>query len=685
MGAFASFTLGEPSARGGLGLELGGPAGENLYIGLQSRDGRRFEALPFFQGSEKPEAAFLAAAPQQDAVLLHPFAKNRISRTFRAASDSWQAGDLTFCIYSPIRPIPAPDQPGFKEALLPAVLVEIAVDNRRGKKPRTVFFGYEGKDPSCGMRRIDGPSGLVGIGQGHRTAIASKDRGVAAHLGFHPEEILKGRHPDDTFGLGQTGLLTAQIAPGQRAILRFAVCFYRAGIVTTNRPCRYFYTRFFPDILSVAQHALARFASLKAAALKADARFAHRALNPLQRFMLAHALRSYYGSTQLLEQAGRPFWVVNEGEYRMMNTLDLTVDHLFLECRMNPWTVRNTLDEYLGRYSYRDRLPGPTRTFPGGLSFAHDMGVANSLSPPGHSAYERPGLTGCFSYMTHEQLVNWLCCALVYLRRSGDAAWGRKRARTFQACLESLLHRDHPDPAQRDGIMDLDSDRCAGGSEITTYDSLDPSLGRARRNLYLAVKCWAAYLGLEDYFKRFGPASAARAAAQQAQLCAQTICRQARADGTLPALLDESLQSRIIPAVEGLVFVHELGLKHKASRQAPHAALIQALTTHLRAVLKPGVCLFPDGGWKLSSSSQNSWLSKIYLCQFIARHILGLRGGPFSARADAAHAAWLLDPSNTPFAWSDQMVAGKAQGSRYYPRGITSILWLDETSTRRPS
>jgi hypothetical protein len=59
-----------------------------------------------------------------------------------------------------------------------------------------------------------------------------------------------------------------------------------------------------------------------------------------QRFMLAHSIRSYYGSTQFLEHAGQLLWVVNEGEYRMMNTFDLTVDQLFYELKMNPWTVR---------------------------------------------------------------------------------------------------------------------------------------------------------------------------------------------------------------------------------------------------------------------------------------------------------------------------------------------------------
>ena len=34
-------------------------------------------------------------------------------------------------------------------------------------------------------------------------------------------------------------------------------------------------------------------------------------------------------STQWLDN-GQPLWVVNEGEYLMINTLDLTVDMLFL-------------------------------------------------------------------------------------------------------------------------------------------------------------------------------------------------------------------------------------------------------------------------------------------------------------------------------------------------------------------
>lgn len=49
IGAFASFTLGYKGAKGGLGLELGKPADQNVYIGLQACDGEHYQALPFMK------------------------------------------------------------------------------------------------------------------------------------------------------------------------------------------------------------------------------------------------------------------------------------------------------------------------------------------------------------------------------------------------------------------------------------------------------------------------------------------------------------------------------------------------------------------------------------------------------------------------------------------------------------
>jgi hypothetical protein len=304
------------------------------------------------------------------------------------------------------------------------------------------------------------------------------------------------------------------------------------------------------------------------------------------------------------------------------------------------------------------------------------MGVENVFSRPGFSSYELFGLDDCFSHMTHEQLVNWVLCAGVYGLHGDERGWLDDHLPTFRACLESLLHRDHPDPAQRNGVMGLDSSRTK--AEITTYDSLDPSLGQARNNLYLAVKTWAAYLGLEQVLRPAGRSEEADVAAEQARRCADAILDQVEPDGTLPAVFEGEVKARIIPAVEGLVFPPFLGRADAVAPDGPFRDLIQALRTHLEKVLVPGVCLFDDGGWKLSSTNNNSWLSKGYLCQYVARKILGIEWGEAGARADRAYVNWLTHPEQSYWSWSDQIVAGVIRGSKYYPRGVTCMLWLEE-------
>ena len=97
----------------------------------------------------------------------------------------------------------------------------------------------------------------------------------------------------------------------------------------------------------------------------------------------------------------------------MMNTLDLGVDQVFWELEHNPWVVRNLLDNFVRHYSYHDQVKAASgdELLPGGIWFCHDMGVHNNFSRPGHSSYELPHLTGCFSYMTQEQLCNWVLLA----------------------------------------------------------------------------------------------------------------------------------------------------------------------------------------------------------------------------------------------------------------------------------
>jgi hypothetical protein len=241
-----------------------------------------------------------------------------------------------------------------------------------------------------------------------------------------------------------------------------------------------------------------------------------------------------------------------------------------------------------------------------------------------------------------------------------------------------MLNRDHPDPAQRTGVMGCESSRCNGGGEITTYDSLDTSLGQARNNLYLAVKSWAAYLALAELFQQADESILAAEATASAQLCAATITSKwDETLGYIPAVFEDDNQSAIIPAIEGLVFPQVMGLKEATAVNGPYGEFIRTLKRHFESIFRPGVCLYPDNGWKLSSTADNSWMSKICLSQYVARTVLGIDFGEQQAAHDQAHMDWQVFGS-TFNACSDQFSSGKAMASLYYPRIVTNILWLTE-------
>jgi len=692
VGAFSTFTFGYPGQKGGFGCELGKPADQHLYIGCESAATPGvFEALPFFGQGNNAESDFVVEE-QGDSLPKAPLRQMeaaKIKRKFTACVDQWAHEDFTFSVYSPTWSIPNPEtatEAELKRILIPAVFGEITLDNRNGQHERRVFFGFLPNNEKDHIRENGAleDHGITSLCVGREYGVATAFNGAKTGIHFAIETLLAERNRDRFhFGNGTAGMLDWIVPAGEMVTVPLVFAFHRAGIATTGIEGCYFYNRYFPDLDSALCYGLEQFETYKSAAFELDHKWHRASLNEAQRFHIAQSIRSYYGSTQLLEHDGEPMWIVNEGEYRMINTLDLTVDQLFFEMIQNPWTTRNVLDHFLKFYSYHDQVFEQGRQYashPGGLSFCHDMGVCNCFTKYGNSCYEIPGLRGCFSYMTHEELVNWLSCALVYVEQAKDHEWAKRNLTVFESLLESLVNRDHFDPTRRNGIMGLDSSRTSGGSEITTYDSLDPSLGQSRGNLYLGVKTWSVYLGLERIFQKLGKAECAEMCRNQADLAAKTISGAVGADGILPASIEPDSKATIIPVVEGLVFLKFNGRADVLGASSPFSGMVDLMRNHLRAVLQPGKCLFPDGSWRLTTGNTNSWLSKIYLCQYIARSLLGLELEALTEDTDKAHEAWLKSPENAYWAWGDQFYAGIVKGSRYYPRGVTSVLWLDEPS-----
>ena len=695
-GAYATFTCGRFGVGGGPTIEGSQPASMDLVIGYADGGTEDMHALPFFRGAGDPDfsdfATDAATAPRNRRLLLAD-----VQRNYQRSVDTWIAGEFSFVIYTPVTSLPDPDAFGdsaLAPALLPAVSARLTLTNSSAVARRLVFAITPGRP--CRLLG-DSVSGAKAVAWGTELGIAARDvPGLEAWVAFSELEYLTSNR---SHLLGKTCGFALEVQPGETRSLELSFGFCRTGVVTTGLECRYFYARFYPSLVNVLAAGIEQHARLRTTAEAQASELGRRIPDAHQRFLLAHAERSYWGNTQLLEHAGRPLWVVLEGEYAMINTLDLSVDMTFYEARHNPWTLRNLLDQFAQRHTYVDRLirpasgargmelghvrdpqlvheltsPAEEVDLPGGVSFTHDMGVAGQFSPPGTSSYELAGVIGCFSFMTAEELVNWILVAATYVLVTDDRAWLAGKLPLLRSCLSSLQNRDDPEPERRNGLVSLDSARCAGTFEITTYDSLDSSLGQARNSLYLASKTWAAWHGLRLLFERGALPELAAAAGNSARQLEQTVFEWYDPKlGYLPALR-QGCSSAILSAVEGLIFPLFWGQPELLDPTSEHGPFLGRLERHLQAVLVPGLCLFPDGGWKLSSTSDNSWPSKIFICQHVAERVFGMRA---ESRSHAVHAAW-QQLGCADWAMTDQCFAGIGKGSKYYPRGVTSWLWLE--------
>lgn len=112
MGAFASFTLGCKGAAGGLGQELTGSANQNLFIGIEQREGGKYQAFPFFDASSDASTRYDIEKEdniEDKRVSIDIFNDDEIKRSFKVSTDEWSAGDMSFKVISPVRSIPDPD------------------------------------------------------------------------------------------------------------------------------------------------------------------------------------------------------------------------------------------------------------------------------------------------------------------------------------------------------------------------------------------------------------------------------------------------------------------------------------------------------------------------------------------------------------------------------------------------
>ena len=626
------------------------------------------QALPFVAsaGNISSSAAFFQAT--------------NVQRTLWPCTDEWNinGSGLVFTHYTPAWNMPDLSTATLSDKhrfFLPATWLQFTVNNTNNAA-EDFYFGLR----ASGTQRSYSSGAYQGFGVGE-AALAVQTGSCDLLSGSSLAAALNGMTTGFAFHMN--------IPAGQTKTLTVVVAYYRSAPLDTRISGTYYYTSLYNSMDSVIDAAFSGFPDARARCQQLKTAMANAGLNPYRQFLASHALHSYMADTTcLIDPSGGVYWREMEGEYNYINTFDLTVDHVFYDCNMYPWALRNVLDTYSGAingtgYAFNHSLYNAGTgavVSTNGFSFHHDMGQGATSIAPGTdpTPYE-----SIYSYMGQEELQNWILCAGLYWSHSGDDAWLTNNAVLLQTCLTSMLLRDDTNAATRDGITTYINKRSGSVPEISTYDALDPSLQSPRLNGMTTVKSWAAYLAMQAMFNRIGDTADAATCQSMATACARSITNAWNTYhgslGYIPAFLDGSNPSAIIPMVEGLAIPAQMGLTNAVDRAGgPYASMLQALSNHISAVLVSGKCLdATSGGWKLSSANGNTWQSKVYLCQYVTENILGISGANVNGAVDQIHATFQM--MEAPFqGWSDQLQStgsGGPLGSRHYPRGVTSALW----------
>jgi xylan 1,4-beta-xylosidase len=633
--------------------------------------------LPFLSGatSEDYEGKMAAKAAVASFRNWTMIPASQMSRRLTPAVDEFHGGDLTLRVTSPrfpMREAPVAGEPASAE--LPALLVEMEVDNTASDQTATGFLGiaYRGKGR---LRPLDwADSSLVGIGFQDRwalAAIAAKDLFTIRSGGAAPfvETGTPAIHPG-----GNEGGIAIRVPPHEKRTLTAVLSFYRNGNdVAQGRPStRYAYTERYPSVESVCHAALDQPGAIREAASRFERELGPEGSDQLIIELLAQASQAYYAnSSLLLDRKGAPIWSICEGQFGWRNTLDLAVDHLPYELRLHPWVARNVIDGFIDGYSYHDtvRYKGEAlATRPGGISFTHDQGNYTAYSPPGRSGYEQPDRTGVYSFMTTEQLLNGAFCASACALRGGDASWAAARLPIACEILSSMEAREE----KRDGLLSAQSDRVGKGSEITTYDALDDSLKETRGSLYIAVKTWAAALMLERWFDAEGSEELARRAHSLADRTAATLTHSFRADkGAFPPNLLGPGDALVVAALDPIAVPLFCGLGEGMRKNYPE--LVDRLRQHARTCMVPGQCLdTATGGMRLTSSTEKTWPSKVALTLSVISWLEQKPSPNLLPTILPELASWLqISAAKTTISDQINTATRKQIGGAYYPRLVT--------------
>ncbi len=273
------------------------------------------------------------------------------------------------------------------------------------------------------------------------------------------------------------------------------------------------YTYFFKNINEVVNFAAAQEKTIRRASSAFDLMIQRQATNPILYWLLSQAFHSYVGNTWIVGTPHKNLeYLVWEGEFRYINTVDVAHDYAVLEGLYFPWVIKHELLSW-EKSAKEDTI---------GTVVPHDLGIHTAYS--GKQAYLIDGHET--SGMPVEENLNYILLAYWYWYQTQDVAFIKQRIPFLQKLIASVEKRD----TNGNGIVDT-------AIGMTTYDNDgNIMLKSAPDSIYLGIKQLAAELALYHMLQNHDT-QAAEHAMLQAKMIADSLRLAYQTYGFIPLSL----------------------------------------------------------------------------------------------------------------------------------------------------
>ncbi len=447
------------------------------------------------------------------------------------------------------------------------VSVDYAVNYRQIGNTKIIYYKTSADKSGIRALAIKDLSASWGIGTRIFDDFASSGR------------LINSSQPDGTYNAGGFAV-SFNLAPRQSTKKLFVYAGYDGGKVMidkrTGRGLKFYYTKFFGNVEEVIDYAFSNYGEIvqKANTFSNTINTGSEDID----FSTSQGIHSYIANTWLLYDPtdNIPRYYVSEGQCQFLSTVDVAYDIAFFETSFIPWALKIQLEEW-SQYVSSDAY---------GAIIEHDMGWRNEVRPS--QAYPHS--------MGVEENTNYILMLFLYWKKTGDSDFVKGKIPLIQKLISSLQRRD----TNGNGIVDI-------GAYNTTvdFDFGVSAIGDATENIYIGIKELVSFLAAGWMYDStsIGGKEDCR---QWAEKIAQTLKDAYKRLGYLPVSLSSQKPGwgdQTIINFEGLLYLFLTGTEDPLIDDL----LATVSPSHLSALINCN----RRYGYNLSSSGNDSWLSKV--------------------------------------------------------------------------